>query len=159
MKKVLKILPIISLVTVILHIQLMLLCLLFRGPLAEWLYGYGKDELPLVIPVSSVLQVFGQLAAMVWLFYCIGNRKFGIWAELLGAGWLSVVLPLLINVISMFESRFLGRIGYEHLAARNALLTLWSYAGQLCGYAVPVALIACGMSMAYKYFVKNDRQL
>jgi hypothetical protein len=48
--------------------------------------------------------------------------------------------------------------GFVELISYCYMSNLWSYATLFNGAAVAMALVVCGLSMADKYFVVNDRQ-
>ena len=154
MKKLLKILSCISLGIVGASVMAGLLCYVYRVPLMELFFHTGR-ELPVVVPVANAVSLVGQLGALIWLCVCIGDRRFGIWAELLGAGWL-VVLPGLCRLLSGVESLTAGRaLGSEYMMASSYMNILWSYATIFNSVAVSVALVVCGCSMASKVIDKK----
>jgi hypothetical protein len=155
MKKLMKILPFISLGVVATSVLAVMLCYMYRRPLMELFFNTGM-ELPVVVPVANAVSLVGQLGAMIWLCICVGNRGFGIWAELLGVGWLAVVLPGLCRFLSWVETVTVGRaLGSEYLMAGSHMNILWSYATIFNGVAVSIALVVCGMSMVSKQLSKN----
>ena len=159
MKKLLKIVPFASLGIVASSVLAVLLCYVFRVPLLELVYHIGR-ETPVVIPVGNAVSLVGQLGAMIWLCVCIGNRRFGIWAELLAVVWLSVVLPVIGRIMDVLQSMMMNRLlGAEYVAANSYMNLLWSYATIFNGVAVAAILVACGFSMADKRIAQNDRLL
>lgn len=150
MKKLLKTLSFISLVIIGLSTMAVMLCYVFRVPLMELFFHRGR-ELPSVIPVANAVSLLGQLGAMIWLCICVGNRRFGIWAELLATGWLGAVLPGICRVLSYVQTLLLGRnLGTDYMIAQSYMNSLWSYATIFNGVAVALALMVCGLSMAQK---------
>ena len=150
MKKLLKILTFISLGILGTSVMAVLLCYVYRVPLMQLFFHTGM-ELPAVVPAAGAVTLVGQLGAMIWLCFCVGERRFGLWAELLAAGWLGVVLPGIARVLSWVQSVVLSRgLGLDYLSAYSYMNTLWSYATILNGVAVALALVVCGLSMAYK---------
>lgn len=150
MKKLLKILSFISLGIVGTSVMAVLLCYVYRVPLMELFFNTGR-ELPVVVPAANAVLLVGQLGALVWLCVCIGDRRFGIWAELLGAGWLGLLLPGLCRLLGWVESLTAGRaLGMEYMMASNYMNILWSYATIFNAVAVSMALVVCGCSIASK---------
>ena len=155
MKKLLKILSFISLGIVGASVMAVLLCYVYRVPLMELFFHTGR-ELPVVVPVANAVSLIGQLGALIWLCVCVGDRRFGVWAELLGAGWVAVLLPGLCRLLSWCESLTAGRaLGSEYMVASSYMNILWSYATIFNSVAVSVALVACGCSMASKVIDKK----
>lgn len=158
MKRLIKNLTFISLGIIGASVMAVLLCCVFRVPLMELFFNRGQ-ELPAVIPVANAVTLVGQLGAMIWLCICVGNRRFGIWSELLAVGWLAVVLPAISRMLAYGQNLLLGQnLGTEYMLAASYMSNLWSYATLFNGVAVAMALVVCGLSMADKYFVVNDRQ-
>ena len=157
MKKLMKILTFISLGIVATSVLAVMLCYVYRGPLMKLFFQAGM-ELPTVIPVSNAVVLTGQLGAMIWLCICIGDRRFGIWAELLAAGWLAVVLPVISRLLSYLQVMAGRALGTDYLLAQNYMSNLWSYATIFNGVAVALALVVCGASMAERHILKRGRQ-
>ena len=154
MKKLLKILPLVSLGIVGASVMAVLLCCVYSKPLMELFFHRG-EELPTVIPVADAVLLSGQLGAMIWLCICVGNHHFGIWSELLTAGSLGAVLPGLYQMLSYIQSALVGQnMGADYVIAKSYMTNLWNYATALNGVAVSMALLVCGMSIASKIFEK-----
>lgn len=159
MKKLTKILTFISLGIIAASVMAVLLSYVYRVPLMELLFHRGQ-ELPMTIPAAGAVSLVGQLGAMIWLCICVGDRRFGIWSELMAAGWLSVVLPAIVRVLSYVQTALLGRaMGTDYMLALTYTNNIWSYATAFNGIAVALALLVCGLSIADKHVAKNDRQL
>ena len=151
MKKLLKILTFVATGIVGASVMAVLLCYVCRGPLMELFFRNGM-ELPLAIPVANAVTLVGQLGGLLWLCICIGDRRFGIWAELLAVGWLGALLPGLAQLLSWLQSVLVSRgLGTQHMLAYSYMTTLWSYATIFNGVAVTLALVICGWSMASKW--------
>ena len=157
MKKLMKILTFISLGIVATSVLAVMLCYVYRVPLMELFFG-NSMELPTVIPVSNAVVLTGQLGAMIWLCVCIGDSRFGIWSELLAAGWLAVVLPGISRLISYVQVMAGRALGTDYLLAQNYMSNLWSYATIFNGVAVALVLVVCGASMAERHILKRGRQ-
>lgn len=156
MKKLLKILSFISLGIIGVSAMAVLLCYVFRVPLLELFFHHGRD-LPVVIPVANAVSLLGQLGAMIWLCICVGERRFGIWAELLAAAWLGAVLPGICRVLAYVQNLLVGRtMGHDYLIAQSCMNSLWSYATIFNGIAGALALVVCGLSMAEKRKIKVE---
>lgn len=150
MKKLLKILSFISLGVIGMSCMAVMLCYVFRVPLMQLVFHRGA-ELPVVIPVANAVLLVGQLGAMIWLCVCVGDRRFGIWSELLAAGWLGVVLPGICRLLSYVQSLLLTRsMGSDYMIGMSYMSSLWSYATIFNSVAVALALVVCGFSMAQK---------
>jgi hypothetical protein len=157
MKKLMKILTVISLGVVATSVLAVMLCYVFRVPLLELVFNTGS-ELPVVVPVANAVLLVGQLGAMIWLCVCIGDRRFGIWAELLAVGWLAVVLPGISRLLSYVQVMAGRALGTDYLLAQNYMSNLWSYATIFNGVAVALVLVVCGASMAERHILKRGRQ-
>jgi len=160
MKKLIKVLSFISLGLMILSCFLVILCTVFRRPLTELFLSYGADDLKLVIPAGTAVSMVLQLGCALWLSIFASDHRFGIWAEILPAAGLALVAPLLNRVLSAVQSRVIVRMfGYLFMNSLSMISALWSYATIFTGFAVSLALVVCGMSIAYKRLFVNDRQL
>lgn len=158
MKRFLKTISIISLCVIGLSCLAVLLCYVCRVPLMELFFHMGT-ELPVVVPVANAVALVGQLGALIWLCVCIGDRRFGVWAELLTVGWLAVLLPGFCRLLDWLESFTVGRaFGAEYMMASSYMGVLWSYATIFNSVAVSLALVACGMSMVCKRLPERDRR-
>ena len=154
MKKLTKTLSFISLGVIGASCMAVLLCCVYSKPLMELFFHRG-EELPTVIPVADAVLLLGHLAAMIWLCVCVGNRRFGIWSELLAAGWLGAVLPGAYQMLAYVQSILLGKaMGTDYMIAQSYMSNLWNYATVLNWVAVAMALVVCGLSIASKHFEK-----
>lgn len=150
MKKLLKTMSFISFGVIGLSGMAVLLCYVFRVPLMQ-LFFHNGAELPTVIPVANAVSLVGQLGAMIWLCVCVGDRRFGIWSELLAAGWLGAVLPGICRILSYVQSLLWTRsMGSDYMIGMSYMSSLWSYATVFNSVAVALALVVCGLSMAQK---------
>lgn len=155
MQKLMKILAFISLGIIALSFTSLMLCYVFWGPLVELSFDRGA-VLPRVIPAGNAVALVGQLGAVIWLCICVCDRRFGVWAELLAAGWLGAVLPLLGRVLASVETLIIRNVGLETVTARSYASLVWSYATVFNSVAVALSLVICGMSLADKLLHRNS---
>lgn len=155
MKKGIKILAFIAAGIVGLSVMAVLLCLVFRVPLMELLYGSGQYAF--VLPAGSAVTLVAQLGVTVWLCICAGDRRFGTVWEVVCAAILGIGIPLVSRVLSWLQNLLTARLGAEAVMALSYTTQLWSLATGLISAASAIALFVCGMSFVYKRMSENAR--
>lgn len=155
MKKSIKVLSYISMGILVASVGAVLLALVFRETLLQYIYWY--EDLAVVLPLGGVVSLVLRLGAVGLLCFCAGERRFGIWVEILIASVLAAAVPFLRWLLSLLQTTVLGRVmGNDYMLALGGIDLLWNYATCLTGVAVALALLVCGMSLADKLLGKKN---
>ena len=103
-----------------------------------------------VFPVGPVTYGLGALLVLLLLAFVAGSQKVGIWAEILVI-FLLALLPTAQNGMTTLQTMLTGQFsGSLKVAATAVVNSLCSIPLGVSHLAVVLALVACGMSIAYK---------
>ena len=151
MKSTIRVLSIISAVTLLLTFIANAICIVFQQSLGS-VFGYPTSMLEgqFVIPSGIAVYSICILAVAVLQCFTAGNKKIGIWADLAIGAVIIVVLPALQKILSLVQSAAYGRLGSSYSVALSSVNNLCSIPQGIAAVAVGLALITCGMSIAYK---------
>ena len=157
MQKFIRIMAIVAAVLVGLYLLLLVGTIPFQRMIASGVYGYPDDVVGALpqFPLLPFLFCLLRLGCMILLVVCCGNKKGGIWLEVIVFALLAVVLPALSNLLSPVYNLWIGRMGHTHAAAQSIVNTIANFCaipgslGQAIGYAV------CGMSIVFKRMSKK----
>lgn len=156
MKKAIRILSIIAAAIMVLTAVLFLAAVLLQGVLGPMLYHYPETIREFfVFPAGQAVYILGVTAVTILLATTGGVEKIGIWVELLSAALIGVVLPLIQTALSVSQNVMLGELGGLAVAANAVVSNLCSYATFLMPVATTLALLAAGMSIAYKRMMRT----
>ena len=156
MQKTIRILAIISTALVGSSLLFLIASFPLQQELAQ-LWSYNEqilDFLP-IFPLIPFLFCLLRTAATVLLIVFCGNKRCGIWFEILMIALLVILLPLLNNVATYGYTAFVNRLGNESILANAIVTTISSYCCYLAGWGGSLALVTCGMSIAYKSIKKQ----
>lgn len=157
MKKIILILSISAVVIMGLSAMALWGCCVYRETLAPLIIGGSIGEEMLannVLPLASILYTVGMLGCMAGLCAVAGNLRVGVWADILLAAGMVLVVPGVRTLVTYTQRILMGSQGSAVLAAYASMETLASVALSLTGLATAAALLACGMSIALKKLKK-----
>lgn len=154
MRKTPRILTVIATAISTLCLVALLVCIVLQKLLTPLLIAMPEALDRFVIPVGPVLYALGAFLILLMLCFATGAQKTGIWIEILGAVLLAL-LPSLQSGVTLLQNMLIGNYGAAQLAAFAAVSRLCAVPTGLIHFAVVLALIACGMSMAYKNVQKQ----
>ena len=113
MKKTIRIMAIIAVALAGFSLILILASIPFQSMLAREVYGCSEDLVETLprFPLLSFSICFLRTACIALLIICCGNKKGGIWLELLILGCLVIILPSISQIISPLYTVLLSRMG------------------------------------------------
>lgn len=156
MKKAIRILSIIAAAIMVLTAVLFLAAVLLQGVLGPMLFGYPESVREyFAFPAGQTVYILGITAVTVLLATTGGAERVGMWVEILSAALIGIVLPLIQSVLSVAQNVMLGVQGGLAVAANAMVSNLCSYATFLMPVATTLALLAAGMSIAYKRMMRT----
>lgn len=122
------------------------------------LLGYPHDlmsALP-VFPIVPFLNCLLKAVCFALLIICCGNKKGGIWLEILMIIVFIIVLPL-INTVSTFTyTSITNQFGSDRLLANSLTSALSAFCCSPANWGQALAYITCGMSIAFKTINKQS---
>lgn len=157
MKKTIRIMAIIAVALAGLSIILILASIPFQSMLAREVYGYPEDWVETLpqFPLISFLICFLRTACIALLIICCGNKKGGIWLELLILGCLVIILPSISQIVSPLYTVLLSRMGDQYLAANSVVTNIANFCLIPSNWGLALAYVTCGMSIAFKKIDTN----
>lgn len=163
MQKLIRITAIIATALTMLGIQLVVLSVPVQPWIAENIYHYPKDVvdcLP-IIPFDMVFSYTLRLDCMALLIICCGNKKGGIWLELIAMILLAVVLPEIDRAVAILYTQILGSYGgHIVVGVRSFVNNIANYCLIPCNWGYALSFVAGGMSIVHKLTRKTaDHQI
>lgn len=110
-------------------------------------------KFPLVPFFSCLLRTI----CIALLIICCGNKKGGIWLELLILTLLIIALPLFNDIASHIYNVFIGKYGSITLAANSIASNISYFCMIPSNFGRAVACISCGMSIVFKAMSKKQK--
>ncbi|MBQ7045535.1 MAG: hypothetical protein IJN65_03475 [Clostridia bacterium] len=152
MKKTIRIMTIIAVVLAGFSLILILTSIPFQSMLAREVYGYPEDVVEALpqFPLLSFLICFLRTACIALLIFCCGNKKGGIWPELLILGCLVIILPSISQIVLPLYTELLRRMGSQHLIANSVVTNIANFCAIPSNLGQALAYVTCGMSIAFK---------
>lgn len=157
MQKTIRILAIIATALVALSLMLLVVSIPLQGVIAKEIFGYPSyviEELP-QFPLMFFLSNLLRVGCIGLLIICCGNKKGGIWLEILIMIILAIVLPVIDNVALRLYTVVLGRYGSEKIMINSLITQIANYCAYPSGLGHTLAYITCGMSIAFKTLSKK----
>lgn len=102
-----------------------------------------------IVPVGPVMYVLGVFLVLLMLAVTTKNQRTGCWMEILCTVLLAV-LPSLQSGVTLLQNMLIGNRGASQLVAFSVVNSLCSIPVGVVYFAVVLALLACGMSIADK---------
>ena len=90
------------------------------------------------------------------LILCCGNKKGGIWLEILLLVVLAIVLPIVNSAALNVYSAFIIRFGAAKSMANSVVSLIASFCCYSADLGQTLAYITCGMSIAFKAMNKKQ---
>ena len=153
MKITIRVLAIVSAALMGLSLMLLLGLFPFQGGFAQ-LFLNCPEEIVNVLPIFPLVPFLNCLLSTVCvalLILCCGNKRGGIWLELVVLGCLIIVLPVINYVASMVYVRAVANPGgVFRISAENTVSQISNICLIPSGLGRALAYVTCGMSIAYK---------
>ncbi len=152
MKKTIRIMAIIAVVLAGFSLILILASIPFQSMLASKVYGYPENLVETLprFPLLSFLICLLRTACIVLLIICCGNKKGGIWPELLILGCLVIIIPSISQIVSPLYNVLLGHMGSQYLVANSVVTHIANFCSIPSNWGQALAYVTCGMSIAFK---------
>ncbi|MBR5473145.1 MAG: hypothetical protein IKU82_04060 [Clostridia bacterium] len=158
MQKFIRIMAIVATVLIGGSFLLILLSLLFQRSIATNILGCSAETISCFpqIPVPQLLLCFLRLVCVALLIACCGNKKGGIWVEVIILICLVTVLPGINAIISPLYSKLVTYTqGIDAYVAYSTSNTITTFCLIPSGWGTTLAYITCGMSIAFKHMSKK----
>ncbi len=140
-----------------LSLILLLVSIPFQSMIAPlYIHSYEVIERMPVFPLVPFSICLLQTICIALSIICCGNKKGGIWLELLIFVLLITALPLFNELASYIHTTFIGRNGSVGLATHSIVSQISSYCLIPSNLGQATALLACGMSIAFKKVSKKQ---
>ena len=158
MQKVIRILAIVAAVLVCLSLLLLLVTTPFQRLLARTLYGYDDATIGFLpqLPVIPVLFCLFRAGCVALLAIWCGNKRGGIWLEIVLLACLAVILPGINGLVNAVYTPLLYRMqGVNAMAASNVVNSIATLCLIPGGFGQIIAYVVCGMSIVFKKMNKR----
>lgn len=158
MQKFIRIMAIIATALVALTLLLLIICVPFQRYIAEY-FSSSPDIIGLlpIFPTADFLLCSLRLIFVALLIICCGNKRGGIWLEIVVFLSLTVILPVINYVVSTMSTMWYGKFqGYSYLAANTVISRISQFCFVPAGIGYALALVACGMSIVFKFMSKRN---
>lgn len=158
MQKFIRIMAIIAAILVAFSLLLLLVTIPFQRLLTSGLFGYPDDVVSMLpqFPLMAFLFTFLQLGCMILLVVCCGNKKGGIWLEVIVFILLAVVLPALNQFLTPMYNVLINRMqGGAYAAAHSVVNRITGYCAIPGSLGIAIGYGVCGMSIVFKRMSKK----
>ena len=158
MQKTIRILAIIATALVALTLMLLVVSIPLQGVIAKEIFSYPSyviEELP-QFPMMSFLSHLLRAGCIGLLIICCGNKKGGIWLEILIMVILAIVIPVTDNIALRLYTVVLGQFDSGKIMANSIITQIANYCAYPSGLGHTLAYITCGMSIAFKTLSKKQ---
>ena len=158
MQKTIRILAIIATSLAAVTLVSLVVSIPLQGVIAEKIYGcsYNVIEALPQFPVMPFLSNLLRAGCIGLLIICCGNKKGGIWLEILMMVILAIVLPVTDNLVLRLYTVVLGQFGSEVLLTNTVITQIANFCAFPSGLGQTLAYITCGMSIAFKTLSKKQ---
>lgn len=157
MQKSIRVTAIIATVLVGLSLILLIVSIPFQGMIAP-IFNSSAEVIAMMprFPLASFLTCLLQTVLTALLIICCGNKKGGIWLELLVLCCLVIVLPAISSLAADMQTVFIARFGAATVAAHSVASEISSYCLIPSDLGQALACISCGMSIVFKKMSKKQ---
>ena len=162
MQKFIRVLAIIAAVLVALSLLALLISIPCQRLIAGSWFHYPEQmvaALP-IFPLAHFIHCFLLLGCTALMIVCAGNKKGGIWLEILLLVMLALVVPVLSTALTNVQTILTGHLRGDSYVAANSVVN------QISGYCMwpgnlgnSLSLVACGMSIAFKQMSKKVERI
>ena len=149
MRKTPRVLSVIATVIAAICLLGILVCVVLQKLLLPLMSAAPEAIERFIVPVGPVLYVLGVFLVLLMLTVATSTRKTGYWMEILCAVLLAL-LPSLQSGVTLLQNMLMGNYGASQLVAFSVVSSLCSIPVGAVYFAVVLALLACGMSIADK---------
>ena len=156
MNKAIKILSIIALVFSGLAFLLAGALLTFLWEPAAGIYYVDTLSQGPVIPIGTIINMLGCLVITILLLTSLKPSRF-IVIEILSIVFLIIVLPAIVNVLSMYQAQIINmRMGMDYIYRFSITNSIMIWPVRLVGMASSICLVVCGMRLGTKSVLRKQ---
>jgi len=116
--------------------------------------GY-QDRGVFAVPYAHIVGWLHVLLLAVLVFIFAGNRKVGIWLEIVILGESALLYPAFSYILSAAINSLQSRLGADMIITQSSVNALCSWVNMLFGMGSALLPVICGMSIAYKLMKKK----
>ena len=158
MQKFIRIMAIVAVALIGCSALLLLVSFPFQSLIAKNVYGYGDELLSHLpqFPLIPFLFCFLRLGCAVLLIVCCGNKKGGIWLELVALVCLAVILPGASRLVNLLYTPLIYRAqGSAAIAASSVVNNIANFCLIPGSFGQTIAYVVSGMSIVFKKMNKR----
>lgn len=141
------------------YVLLLVVSLFVQRPFADFFFGTPAEAYGLLpmFPVVPFLIGLLRLICVSLLLVCCGNKRGGIWLELVLLVVMAVVIPLCNYGANYIYNFIIAQyFGLSHTVARNVVATLTNLLAAPSNWGQVLAYVVCGMSIVFKWICKKQ---
>lgn len=158
MQKFIRVTAIIAVVLVALSFLLLLISIPFQQTIAAKVFGSPHDAVSImpVVPWVTVTNCIWLLGCAILAVVFGGNKKGGIWLEILVFAAVALVLPMMTALLGNVQNVVMAQArGTSYIAANAVANQIASYCMAPGNLGQSLILTVCGMSIVYKRMSKK----
>ncbi len=160
MQKNIRIIAIIAVALEAMSMLLLIITTIFQQQLGKML-GYPDVVLGMLpkLPIVQFMYCIASFTVILLLLICCGNKKGGIWLEIIALICLAVVLPTMNQMLGWILNTLIAQQrGTAYMAATSAASLIAGFCMMPGTLGQTLAYVTCGMSIAYKHVHKKTEQ-
>ena len=137
---------------------LLIVSLPLQPLLAVEIFGCSANIVSMLpqFPLMQFLSCLLRAGCIALLIICSGNKKGGIWLEILVIVALAAVVPFINGAGTAFYNNLIANLNSEKLIAISTASSISSYLCYPASCGQVLAYITCGMSIAFKVMSKKQ---
>ncbi len=157
MQKTIRILTVVATVLVACSLLILLIMIPFQRMVAMGILGYSESVIaPLpMFPVVPFMKGVIRLICVALLILCCGNKKGGIWMELVILVLMALVVPGAEKILTAEYNLLVAQRGSAYMVASNVVSSISAYCMSPANLGVILAYVCGGMSIAFKRMNKK----
>ena len=158
MQKFIRIMAIAATILVGLSLLLLLIAYPFQNWIVKAIYGGYPQLMEGVLPLFPWLDFLFmslELGCMLLLIVCCGNKRGGIWLEIIFFVLFVMVLPTISRIVNPLYTVWLSRIGEARMLAHSYVSRVTNLCATPGNFGGSLALVTCGMSIVFKRMSKK----
>lgn len=160
--KLVKILSIVSAGIMLLALLVFFCCVILQKPLVR-LFMKGIENVSVFLfPFDAFCSLAGGVLLSIALIFVAGNKKIGVWADVLVLALSAVVKPVAVYLISLLQNLFVTRtvlaMGSQAIAYNSSLNTAVSAFTSFASLGAVILYVVCGMSIILKLSAKQKEK-
>ena len=158
MQKFIRIMAIAATILVGLSLLLLLIAYPFQNWIVKAIYGGYPQLMEGVLPLFPWLDFLFmslELGCMLLLIVCCGNKRGGIWLEIIFFALFAMVLPGISRIVNPMYTLWMNRLGSAQVVAYSYVNNITSLCSIPSNLGHALAFVTCGMSIVFKRMSKK----